>query len=409
MSDGPLTIDRASTSLHQEPAFMRWAVAEGVSWVGSAITTVVLPVLVFEATGSAAQTGIVFALRVVPYLVFGLVAGPLADRGNRRLLIVGGNVIEGVLVASIPVAHALGVLGVAQVYAVGLLSATAFVFSDAAVFGAVPALVGPERVPAANGMLASISATTEILGPLVAGALVALVGPATAVSVDAVSFFVAAAVQTSLRSDFRDPAGGGTAAGGARAAWRFIREHTAVLTLVGVGFGNSLAFGAVFGLLVPYAADRLGFATGDARIGVLYGAIGVGNLVAGLVFARLFRTRRIPVLTPATLLCSGVLAIALAATTGWVLAAVLIGTFALASTTTITAGITYRQLVAPDHLRSSVNVIGRMVSWGGQPFGAALGALAASATTVPAAYAGAGVVMAVTAVVARLLLRSAIR
>lgn len=182
-----------SESLRHEPAFIRWAVAEGVSWVGSAITTVVLPVLVFEATGSAAHTGIVFALRVVPYFVFGLVAGPLADRGNRRLLIVGGNMIEGLLVATIPVANALGVLSIAQVYVVGLLSATAFVFSDAAVFGAVPALVGPQRVPAANGLLASISATTEILGPLVAGALVAFVGPATAVAVDAASFFVAAA------------------------------------------------------------------------------------------------------------------------------------------------------------------------------------------------------------------------
>ena len=118
--------------LSQEPAFRRWVGAEGVSLVGSAVTTVVLPLVVYEATGSAAQTGLLFALRVVPYLLFGPIAGPIADRGNRRLLIIGGNVAEGVLAATIPLAHLLGVLTVAQIYAVGLLSATVFVFSDAA-------------------------------------------------------------------------------------------------------------------------------------------------------------------------------------------------------------------------------------------------------------------------------------
>ena len=139
--------------LRAEPRFVRWVVAEGVSMVGTGITTVALPLVVYDATGSAAQTGLLFAFRVVPYLLFGIIAGPLADRGNRRLLVIGGNVAEGLLVATIPIAHFLGVLTVAQVYVVALLSATACVFSDAAVFGAVPALVGPARLAAANGLL----------------------------------------------------------------------------------------------------------------------------------------------------------------------------------------------------------------------------------------------------------------
>ncbi len=180
-------ISAPATSLRHEPRFVRWASAEGVSLVGSAVTTVVLPLVVYDATGSAAQTGVLYALRVVPYLVVGLIAGPIADRGNRRRLIIGGNLAEGVLVASIPVANAFGVLTVPQIYAVALLSATAFVFSDAAVFGAVPALVGPQRLAAANGLLSSISSGAEVIGPVIAGALVALVGPATSVALDAAS------------------------------------------------------------------------------------------------------------------------------------------------------------------------------------------------------------------------------
>ena len=93
---------------------------------------------------------------------FRTIAGPVADRWNRRRLIIGGNIIEGLLGATIPIAALLGVLSVAQVYAVGLLSATAFVFSDAAVFGAVPALVGTERLAAANGFLSSVVSAAEI-------------------------------------------------------------------------------------------------------------------------------------------------------------------------------------------------------------------------------------------------------
>ena len=384
-------------SLRSERDFMRWITAEGVSLVGSAVTTVVLPLVVYEATGSAAQTGLLFAMRVVPYLFFGLIAGPLADRGNRRRLIIGGNLVQGVLVATVPIAHVLDVLTVAQVYVVALLSATAFVFADAAVFGAVPALVGPERLPAANGLLASIASGADIIGPVIAGLLVAGVGPTTVVWVDAASFFIAAIVQWTIRSNFRDPSAApperSTIRSTAGAALRFIRREHTMAVLILSGFGNSVAFGIVLGLLVPYAVDELGIPIDDSRIGVLYGAIGVGSLIAGLVFARLFDRRRIRVLTPASLAISGGLAIALALTAGWVVAMICLAAFACSMATTIQVGITYRQLASPDELRSSVNVMGRMVSWGGQPFGAALGALIVSLTTIPTAYAVAGAIM----------------
>jgi MFS family permease len=398
-----------STSLRHEPMFVRWAAAEAVSWAGSAVTLVVLPLVVYELTGSAAQTGVLYAMRVVPYLLFGLVAGPIADRGNRRLLIIGGNIVEGVLMATIPVANAFGVLTVGQIYAVALLSATAFVFSDAAVFGAVPALVGPARLAAANGLLASVSSATEVIGPVLAGGLVALIGPAASVSVDAASFFVAAAMVVGIRSTFRsgDRADRRDVRSGMQAALRFVRERRDVATLLGVGFGNSFAFGAVLGLTVPYAVEALGFDKDDGLVGVLYAATGIGSLLSGLVFARLFRTTRVPVLTPLTLLVSGVLALVLARTTSWPVAALVFVAFAMSMSTTITIGITYRQLVAPDELRSSVNVIGRMISWGGQPFGAAVGALVAALASVPAAYTMSAAVMATSGVVARVLLRAA--
>lgn len=377
--------------------------------VGSAVTGVVLPLVVYQITGSAAQTGALFALRVVPYLVFGLVAGPIADRGNRRRLILGGNIVEGVLVATIPIANILGVLTVAQIYVVALLAATAYVFSDAAVFGAVPALVGPQLLPAANGVLSSVASSSDIAGPVIAGVLAAWIGPTNAIWIDSASFFVAAAVLASIRSSFREtnssPAAAGIRETVAR-AMRFIRGERTVATLLIVGFGNSFAFGAVLGLLVPYAVEELGVPPDDGRIGLFYGAIGVGSLVAGLLFGRVFRPQRVRFLTPGSVAVSGIVVALLAGNTLWVVALVAIAVFSWSITITIMVGITYRQLAAPDDLRSSVNVIGRMTAWGGQPFGAATGAVIAATADVPAAYAVASVVLVIAACGATVSLRT---
>jgi MFS family permease len=404
-------MSESSSSLRAEPGFVRWATAEGVSLLGSAVTTVVLPLVVYQITGSAAQTGLLFAFRVVPYLVFGLVAGPVADRGSRRRLIVGGNLAEGVLVATIPIANLLGALTIAQIYGVALLSATAFVFSDAAVFGAVPALVGPAQLPAANGVLSSLASCSDIGGPVIAGVLAASIGPTDAIWIDSASFFVAAGVLSSIRSSFRETTTSASSGSGLRTAigraLRFIRGERTVMTLLIVGFGNSFAFGTVLGLLVPYAVQELSVPADDGRIGLLYGALGVGSLGAGLVFARLFRPSRVHILTPGSLAISGLTVAVLAFTTLWAGAVIAIVFFSWSITMTIMVGITFRQLAAPDDLRSSVNVIGRMTAWGGQPFGAVTGAAIAATASVSTAYALGAVVMLISAAVAAVALRTA--
>ena len=128
-------------------------------------------------------------------------------------------------------------------YAVGLLSATAFVFSDAAVFGAVPALVGTERLAAANGFLGSVIFAAEIGGAALGGVLAAVVGATNAVWFDSATFFFAAAVQASLRSTFRTgppPQGPLQIRKQIGRAMRFVRANRSVATLLFTGFGNSL-------------------------------------------------------------------------------------------------------------------------------------------------------------------------
>jgi MFS family permease len=397
-----------ASGLRSDKRFVRWAFADGISVTGTAISNVVLPIVVYEATGSSAATGGLFALRVIPYILFGSIAGPVADRWNRRRLILGGHIIEGLLGATIPIAALMGVLTVAQVYIIGLLSATAFVFSDAAVFGAVPALVGTERLAAANGFLGSMVSGAEIIGPALGGILAATVGATNAVWFDSASFFIAAAMQGSIQSTFRvgePPSGRLQVRAQIRRAVQFVRGNRSVATLLFTGFGNSVGFGAVVGLLVPYAVEQLALPEGNFRVGLLYSAYGTGALLSGLLFARVFSTRRVRWITPVSIGLSSAFAVGLVVSTNWRPSALLLLLFSWSVTTTIITGITYRQLAAPDDLRSSVNVFGRMISWGGQPFGAGAGALISALLDVRAAYVFTVVVTAVSATMAYIFLR----
>ena len=247
-----------SSSLRAEPLFVRWASAEGVSMLGSAVTAVVLPLVVYEITGSAAQTGALFAMRVVPYL---LSARRRADRrrGNRRRLIIGGNLLEGLLVATIPIAHVSR-----RVDRRPDLPGRVAVRDGVRVLGCGRVRRGagarrPERLPPRTGCCRAWR-RRRIAGPVIAGVLVRRSARTTPIWIDAASFFVAAAVQSSIRSTFRRcrrPAAADDLRPAASRHCVHPRRPT-VATLLVAGFGNSFAFGTVLGLLVPYAVEELG-------------------------------------------------------------------------------------------------------------------------------------------------------
>jgi MFS family permease len=378
------------------------------------VSTIVLPILVYDRTGSPFLTGLVGGVRVFPYLVVGLVAGPVADRHDRRKLLLRGNLAQGALMAVIPLVGLAGPVPIPVVFAVALAAATVFVFEDAAAFGALPSFVARDLLPRANGALTAIQAVAAIAGPALGGALAVSIGTTSAVWVDAASFVVAAAFLVGVPVGGRpDTAGGGdepvTLVAHARRAVGFIRSRRVVATLILTGFGNSFAFGAVLGLLVPFAVERLGSAEDGPTVTALFVADALGALAAAAVFSRLYSIARIRWLSPACMSVAAASTLGLAATgtTGVALACVALASFG--ASLTISTGITYRQQATPPSLTSSVNVMGRMVSWGGQPIGAAVCGLVGELASVGTAYAVAGTAVGVAGIGAFVSMRGAER
>jgi len=127
----------APVGLHRNRAFVVYWSARTLSFAGTGITVVVLPVLVYRLTGSPAAVAALSAIEAVPYLVFGLLAGAMADRLNRKKMMVACDAAAALLLAGVPAAAALHQLALAQLFLTALGIGTAFVWFDAANFGSL--------------------------------------------------------------------------------------------------------------------------------------------------------------------------------------------------------------------------------------------------------------------------------
>ena len=368
-------------------AFQRFVLARAVAWIGNAMSTVAVPMLVYQLSGSPLLSGVAFAVESLPYLMFGLIAGALADRYDRRAVLLATQLASALALASIPAAHLMASVTVAHLMIVAFIVSTLFVFFDAASFGVVPALVGRHRIADATGTLVSVGTVIGIAGPLLGGIAATTLGPPGAIAIDALCFLVAALVTSTVAL----PAASASAPGGLDLGasivegLAFIRRHRVVRALTTVGVGVSIANGVVVGLMVVVGVRQLGLEPEDARIGSLYAATALGAFLISLVSARIQRVVGTGVIT-----CLGVV-VAFVSVLAWSITGVLVVSLLLlvvyqaANTMIVVNGIVVRQSVTPDHLQSRVNTTARMIAMGGTPVGAAAGGAVAGTFGVTAA------------------------
>ncbi|MCO8277796.1 MFS transporter [Actinoplanes sp. TRM 88003] len=384
------TSDRPARGLLRDTNFRRWYLARSISYAGTAATAVALPMLAYQQSGSAALTGAVAAAEALPYLLFGLPAGAVADRSSRLRLMIIAELLAATLVLSAPVAHAFGHLNDLHIVGVAAAIGTAFCWFDAAAWGALTRVAGRDRLVEANSLIWATATVTGIAVPAVAGVAATVWSPAQVLIVDALSYLASIVLLRriggglepdeprrdghSLRSDI---------VAGLSYLWR----QPVIRTLSLTGFCLSTTAGGTLALLVVHAREQLGLDTGDRRVGLLYTAAAVGALLSALALPRLSRAVGVGRLSIAGYLMFLLAVLALAGTEQVWAALLLWAACDFASATAITNGITVRQQLTPDHLQGRVNTTGRMIAWGGTPVGAALGGLIADTHGVATAYA----------------------
>lgn len=261
---------------------------QGVSVLGDRMVAVALAFAVLELGGSASEVGLVLAAAWGPLVVTVLAGGVVADRTSRRAVMVGADLVR---IATQGTMAALVIGGAAEIWMLAALAGVtgaATGFFNPASTGLLPEVVPVEELQPANALRATAISGSEILGPVLAGVLVAAAGAGWAIAADAATFAISAVCLTMLRPPPREKRAISPFLADLRDGWTAFRSRRWVWTFISYFAVSNMLWGA-WSSLGPVVADRdLG---GAAVWGTVLGAVGVGALAGSLVATRV-RPRR---------------------------------------------------------------------------------------------------------------------
>lgn len=260
-----------------------------LSTFGSALAPVALAFAVIELTGSPTDLGLVLAATILPQVVLVLAGGVWADRLPRNRVMATADAVSCAAQASIAVLLASGHASIALLVALAAVRGTASAFFQPASQGLVPHTVPAELLSPANALLRLSRNGATIAGTASAGLLVALVGPAGAIGLDAATFGLSALVALNLRLPSLPPPARRSFLGDLRDGWSEVRARTWLLAMTARSALVNAFTVVAFVVLGPFVVDdALG---GPAAWGMILAGQAAGMIAAGLVALRV-RPRR---------------------------------------------------------------------------------------------------------------------
>jgi predicted MFS family arabinose efflux permease len=358
----------------------RWLLASSiVSNIGDGIALAAGPLLVASQTRDPFLVSMALLSQQLPNLLFGIPAGTVADRFDRRRIIAGVNVARGAVLAILAGTIVAGAVDIAVVLLALFVLGTAEIFADVASSSLPPRVVQRDDLGIANArLLSSFLLSNQLLGPPI-GAFLFSIGMALPFAANAACFALGAWLVTRVVTDIADAAA-------ERAAElhdlrtemvqgvRWLVAHPPMRTLAVTIIAFNVTFGAAWAVLVLYASERLGM---DAvGFGLLTTAIAIGGIIGTASYGRLERRFRLADIMRVGLLIETGTHLVLALTTSPAIALLTMVVFGIHAFVWGTTSTVVRQRAVPDELLGrvtgvySVGVIGGMVV--GTPVGGLL-------------------------------------
>ncbi len=349
--------------------------AQAVDVVAAGVSSIALPWLVLSGGGSSTAAGLVYAFSIFPYVVFGLVAGVIGDRHRRRTImwIAHGTQVAAALLIPIWALTGHPPLGVILVAAFAI--GTARVFVDAAVFGAIAAIIGREHFTQGQATLSAAWAIGFFAGPAIGGVLIALIGPSFTLVAEAVGFAAALVLILQIRQslDAADRNIGESAVQMAKEGLAVIWHSPRVRAYTWLSVTWNLGAAASAALIVPLLRQTLGLSSIKAGVVLAIGsAIGLGvPSLLGRIVPRFGAARVVAWMT-------GISSLAILATglaPGFAVVATANSVRSLTDYSLLSTIIGERQRRVPDRLQARVGISGRMIAVSAIASGAVIGSL----------------------------------
>jgi MFS family permease len=376
--------------------FRKFWLGQTISNLGSSFTQWAVPLLIFRLTHSAVNLGVASAATFLPYLLFGLLIGAWMDRVDRKRAMIALDSLNALIILSIPLVATFGHLDVWLIYGVTFVQSTVFIAFSAGEFAAVPSLVSTDDLVAANGRIQATYSAAQVIGPLLAGALISFFPLVWVMAFDAGSFAVSALSLALIRRSFNvasdEPKEATTILHDVQEGLRYVLSHPVLRNISLMMAMINFVMSVTWAELVLFAHDRLGASARE--IGVLFAAGSAGVVLTGLAAGRLRKWFSFTALAMTSLMLTGALTIGFAATRMfWVALPIWALRSGLAILFNVNTG-SLRQAIVPNELLSRVMSIAGVLAWSAIPAGALVGGWVISATgSVEGVYAVIGVLV----------------
>ena len=358
------------------PTFNRLAWSNLAAQSAEQIALAAAPIVAVLLLGvGEGQTGLLQTALTLPFVLFAIPAGLLADRISRRGLMAGAEALRAAALLAILLLIGLDLLTLPLLALTGFIAVCGTVAYSVAAPALVPSLVSPQQLPAANARIELARTIAFASGPALGGVLVGWLGAAPAFGFAAALSLVAVVLLSGIYEPARAPAPRRHPFQEIREGAAFVLHHELLRPVFVTQFIFNIAWFAMLAVFVPYAVRRFGLsATG---IGTVLAMFGVGMVVGALVATRVMRRLAFGTvigLGPVTGFAAAVvMALTTFIPTPW-LAALSFFLLGVGPILWVISTTTLRQSVTPPRLLGRVSAI-NIMSYGARPLGSALGAI----------------------------------
>jgi DHA3 family macrolide efflux protein-like MFS transporter len=409
LSSRPLSQRQAIHELlHNRDFALLWA-GQLLSQIGDQCLLIAAITLISDLSQSPLAMLIPAISIAIPQIVFGLVGGVMADRWNRKLVMIGSDVLRGCIVLSILLVNGVQQLWILYLAAAGL--AFMGVFFYPARNAVIPNLVPASLLLAANSLIQGSYVIGLIVGPVIAGATVELWMP-LAIIFDSVTFFASAIVIAVMRIPQTTP--GQPSAGHAKGVWEemragldFIRSSRALRRVLSITAVATLGIGAIVLLAIPHLKEQV--EASGLEYGIAMSMLGMGSVLGGLMVSRLSRRLSTSTIVGWMLILAGAAIVAFAFAPNY--AVVLISITVIGACVVMARGAldTISQALSPDAVRGRVQAAVNMLVVAATAVAEGLSAVLGALIGVQAIFAAAGIVTMLTGIAAAFVLRDAVQ
>jgi MFS family permease len=351
------------------------------STVGTWMQNVAQRWLVFSLTGSAFFLGLDDFLAQLPILLFTMIGGVVADRYDRRRLLIGSQIVQMTSAFILMTLVLLGVVRVRHILALSFLTGLGQAFGGPAYQSLLPSLVPRADLPNAIALNSIQFNLARVIGPLLAGVALAAWGTAACFGLNGASYLVVIIAIMSLSVPHTPHATHDPMMQELRFGISYMRRERALLALTGLAFVSTF-LGLPLLTLLPVMTQDV-FHRAASQYAVMLSFSGAGAVIGALVVAGLGKFRRMGPTLLAVQMVFGLLVTAFALSRVlWVSYVLLfLGGAALIVMFSLIASLV--QLIAPDHLRGRVVSLYMMAFRGGMPLGSLAAGYVASLTSAP--------------------------